>query len=277
MICEKPFRRGVEEFGCGRCVPCRMSYRRLWTTRIMLERAQHEESCFVTLTYRDEDYPVKINREVMLDELQKWLKRLRYYATKFRYFVVAERGSQTKRLHYHALLFGISFPDHENPRKNFQCSCRLCASWPLGGAYVGDVEEKSVAYVLSYVIDGTKSEVALRSLKPGLGACGAEAISDFVLGKEGSAVLASVGDVPAFVRRERQMRSIGRYLRGKVRESVGMEGGEPECTRVRRLSVLQNSLRSYEERMKAEGKRLSGVAKAKYRASIARTKKGVGV
>lgn len=243
----------------------------------MLERAQHEESCFVTLTYRDEDYPTKINREVMREELQKWLKRLRYYASEFRYFVVAERGAATRRLHYHGLLFGISFPDHENPRKNFQCTCRLCTSWPFGCTYVGDLEEKSASYVLSYVTDGTKSEVALMSRKPGIGACGADAIGEVSTAREGSKFISAVGDVPGIVRRERKLRTIGRYLRGRVRQAAGMELGEPEESRIQRLEVLQAELRAPGGVEKREAKRKSEVARAEARAQIQRSKKGIGL
>lgn len=277
MMCGKPFRRGVEEFRCGKCMPCLIARQRLWTTRIMLERAQHEESCFVTLTYSEERYPRdgKVRKVV----LQQFLKRLRFYVEprKLRYYGVGEYGGTTGRAHYHVLVFGLGGQDHENPRKNFQCACVICKAWPNGGVYVGDVEEKSAAYCLGYLTRESKAEFALMSRRPGIGACGADAIGEVSTSREGSKFISATADVPGIVRRERKMRSIGRYLRGKVRQAAGMEVGEPEESRIRRLEVLQAELCAPGGIEKREAKRKSDVARAEARAQIQRSKKGIGL
>lgn len=276
-MCKNPFRRGVEEFGCGQCLPCRMNRRRLWTSRIMLESAQHAESCFVTLTYREECYPN--DGKVSKQELQRFLKRLRFavYPRRVRYYGVGEYGGQTGRAHYHVLLFGLGRENHENPRKNFACSCSICVAWPFGGVYVGDVEPESASYVLGYLTKESKADFALMSRKPGIGGYSAKVIGDALCTKEGSTVVAAVGDVPGVVRRARKLWPLGRYLRGRLRQEVGMEVGEPEEQRNARLEVLQVDLCTVAGRERHEGKRSSDVARAEARAQISRSKKGIGL
>ena len=74
----------------------------------MLEVMEHEASCFITLTYNDENLP---NPPVVSKrEAQLFIKRLRklLYPKLFRYYIVGEYGDKSNRPHYHALLFGVS-------------------------------------------------------------------------------------------------------------------------------------------------------------------------
>ena len=42
------------EIPCGHCIGCRLEYSRQWANRCLLEMQQHEQNCFITLTYDDE-------------------------------------------------------------------------------------------------------------------------------------------------------------------------------------------------------------------------------
>jgi len=143
----------VMRLPCGRCIGCRLERSRQWALRCMHEASQHEDSCFVTLTYSDEFLPE--NGSLCLRDMTLWLKRLRK-SGRFRYFYCAEYGETRLRPHYHALLFGRDFPDRVSgpPSKSGEpqwLSDQLDASWKLGDCYLGNVTFESAAYVARYV------------------------------------------------------------------------------------------------------------------------------
>ena len=107
MVCKKPFRQGLMEFGCGQCIPCRIGKRRLWTHRILLESFTHDYNSFVTLTYDESHLPE--DGGLNHGHVQKFLKLLRKKVApaKVRYFVVGEYGEKSGRPHYHLALFGF--------------------------------------------------------------------------------------------------------------------------------------------------------------------------
>jgi len=138
---------------CGRCIGCRLERSRQWALRCMHESSMHQDSCFVTLTYRDEHLPA--NGSLSLRDVTLWLKRLRKSGG-FRYFYCGEYGERKLRPHYHALLFGRDFPDRVQgpPSKSGApqwLSAQLDASWRLGDCYLGAVTFESAAYVARYV------------------------------------------------------------------------------------------------------------------------------
>ena len=73
----------------------------------------HEDNCFITLTYDDENIPWdgSLNKQ----HFQAFMKRLRWHnkEKKIRYFHVGEYGEQLSRPHYHALIFNHDFDDKE--------------------------------------------------------------------------------------------------------------------------------------------------------------------
>lgn len=221
MKCKSPFQKGVQEFGCGQCLPCRINRQRLWTIRLLLEAAQHEHSLFVTLTYDDKHYP----RDgcISVREAQLFLKRLRRVAGSFRYFLVGEYGERTERAHYHALLFGL---------RDGRC---VDQAWGKGFVHVSGVGPESIGYVAGYCLKGATTEKGIKwigltgkrpefarmSLRPGIGAAVAAEISARLVSSPEGARLQSA--VPAAVRQGQKMWPLGRYLRGKVAEMIGTD------------------------------------------------------
>lgn len=170
MLCAKPYRKGVLQFGCGQCQPCRINRSRLWVGRMLLESYEHPFSCFTTLTYSDEYLP----EPPWLDKrhLQLFLKKLRARVSPraIRYYAVGEYGEKSWRPHYHIVLFGISPTETELVN---QC-------WEYGFTYTGTAEPKSMSYVAQYVVkkmnnpkdrrlQGRPPEFCTMSLKPGIG------------------------------------------------------------------------------------------------------------
>lgn len=287
MRCARPFSLGVEEFGCGQCMPCRLNRRRLWTSRLMLEARLHEHSCFVTLTYSEENYPC--DGSVSRRAAQLFLKRLRERIAPLalRYYIVGEYGDVTGRAHYHAALFGIG---HESatPLHRKGCSCPICGAWTLGMVYTGRLEPSSASYVVSYVTKGLtrkgdmrlgvrEPEFALMSLKPGIGAGAMEALHDALSSVEDRIREA---DVPGVVRQEGRSWPLGRYLRSKLREAFAMAPGEPVTPKLlrvaERFAEFGRFARVKDYLSQRDGKREQSARNARALNQIARSRKGIG-
>lgn len=286
MKCAVPFTQGVAEFGCGQCMPCRLNRRRLWSARIMLEAQKHDFSYFVTLTYDKEHVPS--DGSVDPKELQMFLKRLRtaIAPNRVRFYGVGEYGDRRGRPHYHLALFGLPAGTVGRAKE------LVDAAWKKGGVHVGGITTASAGYVASYTTkgwskksaDGLKGrhpEFARMSLKPGIGAVaipdmgkvisqGVDVITGEVYGKPD-------GDVPSQFIYDGQRLPLGRYLRGKLRESVGMAAQEPKCVgelrNYRRFVDLRAAgLSGYKVR---EARRQQSEWNAKARVQRSMDKKGI--
>lgn len=139
---------------CGHCIGCVSDYRNSWAVRILLEASLYEHNSFITLTYRDGFLP-KDNKPHR-DEIVKFFKRLRKAINvPIRYFYCGEKGDQSGRAHYHAIIFGYDFPDkvfHSRTAKgsNIYTSRLLESCWTFGLSSIGDVEPGSACYVAQY-------------------------------------------------------------------------------------------------------------------------------
>lgn len=161
----KDWLRGVP-FRCGKCLACRVSIRREWTSRLILEMLNHERGCFVTLTYSEDYVPVTDtgHRTLSLRDLQLFIKRFRQNLNRFkkrdypiRYFACGEYGTRgTQRPHYHLIIFGASNDDRDVIRA-------LNCAWsePAKGKAQGDtpmygnvtiepLNAKTIAYTAGY-------------------------------------------------------------------------------------------------------------------------------
>ncbi len=90
---------------CGQCMPCRITRKREWETRLNLEWQTWKMGAFVTLTYKPEELPEAEkfkNGNLKKKDLQDFMKRFRrsyerkYGKRKIRYFGVGEYGERTK-------------------------------------------------------------------------------------------------------------------------------------------------------------------------------------
>lgn len=187
---------------CGGCIGCRLDKAQQWSIRMMHEMQCHDEGCFITLTYNNENLPE--DRSLSKDELQKFFKLLRMHLVRkhkgkeVRYYACGEYGSNgTIRPHYHAILFGHEFQDKEllrhggpkrckNPFKqgpdhSLYTSKTLEKIWSKGFVTIGDVSLESCGYVARYCLkkiygepaldhyQGRTPEFALMSRRPGIG------------------------------------------------------------------------------------------------------------
>lgn len=238
MLCSKPFRQGGLEYGCGQCMPCRISRRRLWATRIQLEALCHDRSSFVTLTYSPEHLPS--DDSLQPSDLQLFIKRLRraLEPRRIRFFAVGEYGERNSRPHYHLALFGVDRDDE----------AILHSTWAKGFVDVGDIQQESASYIAGYVtkkltdssddrLNGRYPEFARMSLRPGIGATAIEEIMKVVYSSHGSKDVAVRGDVPDQIILMGKKVPLGRYLRQQLRDAYGISKKTPEAV----LAALQLS------------------------------------
>lgn len=217
MLCRKPFRKGVMEYGCGQCMSCRINRSRQWIGRMLLESTGHPASCFITLTYREERKPKDGN--LSKAPLQLFMKRLRdrVKPRRLRFYGVGEYGEKSWRPHYHVLVFGMSVLESET----------IQACWPDGFVHVGEVSRESIGYVTGYMqknmrkkgdprLGGRTPEFCMMSLKPALGSNVVESISESL-----QRARVPLFDGRVAIGRRRYM--LGRTLRDKVNQKLGVD------------------------------------------------------
>lgn len=128
---------------CGRCPPCKHRRVNEWVFRMLEESKQHQYAHFVTLTYDTRFVPISENGFMTLNkrDFQLFMKRLREQSgvTGIKYYACGEYGSQTKRPHYHAIIYGI--PD----------VTMYDQAWQLGQVHIGTVSGDSIAYTMKYM------------------------------------------------------------------------------------------------------------------------------
>lgn len=170
---------------CGQCPDCRARRARDWAIRAMHEAETSESSCFVTLTYSEENLPE--DRSVDVSHWQKFAKRLRKRIGPFRFLHCGEYGGRFGRPHYHACLFGTNFSFDRRPvegggQRRWH-SPLLEEVWGHGYVSLDELTFGSARYVASYIqkkLNGPEGHVeyeqqglrppyATMSRRPGLG------------------------------------------------------------------------------------------------------------
>lgn len=156
--------------------------------RCVHEASLHQENCFLTLTYDNEHCPQ--NMSLNKRDWQLFMKRLRKDEpdTPIRYYMCGEYGDQYQRPHYHACIFGYSFPDKtfykytgESSEHSLYTSDQLDHLWGHGIATIGELTFETAAYTARYVMkkvngqdaeehyQGRMPEFTLMSRRPGIG------------------------------------------------------------------------------------------------------------
>lgn len=102
---------------CGNCDICNEKKKNITSNRAYMASAYFDTPYFVTLTYNEQEYKIfdekysKQIKETIVDEIQKFLKRLRKnladkgHKNRLQYIAVSERGSKRYRIHYHLLIW----------------------------------------------------------------------------------------------------------------------------------------------------------------------------
>lgn len=149
------------EVKCGKCDICRESKRNSLVRRMKLESLLYKYlPIFLTLTYNEEN--IKKNREVSVDDVQRFLKRLRInlyragYRERLRYVLVSEYG-KLGRPHYHAVLWNL----HETPLISYRQIVEIIEkSWSKGfitARLIDLSDDRAFRYTAKYL---SKNEVS---------------------------------------------------------------------------------------------------------------------
>lgn len=180
MMCENPVvlrnntfngRKGLT-VPCGKCLPCKKTRAAAWAFRLYQEDRISSSSQFVTLTYDDQFLPVltteescpcrqreDISAEIVPTlckcDIQKFFKRLRTNTgKKLRYYACGEYGLDTKRPHYHAIMFNCSADDIYNAWHLLDKTTGKSSL--LGHVEFGDeVGQAAFRYVTNYLAKST--------------------------------------------------------------------------------------------------------------------------
>lgn len=137
---------------CGKCHACLSARRRQWVFRLQQEALYSKKTLFVTLTYSDEYHDGFLHKGHLLNFIRRckynWKKSIKYYA-------IGEHGTQTKRAHYHILLF-----IKDNIQSDFDWIKSIRSLWPYGNVKVGDAKIKAINYVCHYHVRPKRVEIS---------------------------------------------------------------------------------------------------------------------
>ena len=155
---------------CGKCEECLREKKIDLYKRIKKELSYWEKNIFVTLTYDNEH-----KKDLNFRDIQLFLKRLRK-KHKIRYFYVGELGENTKRPHYHMIIFNYEPSDKEETIKtksDFEqfTSKELTRLWGNGRVTFSKMEKGLINYILKYLTKnmGKNEFIMSWSRKPPLG------------------------------------------------------------------------------------------------------------
>ena len=156
---------------CGKCAGCKARARTDWAVRIYHESKSWPTNSFLTLTYDDEHCPPEIRK----DDLQHFIKRLRYYSDNpIRYYAVGEYGENTRRPHYHAIIFNQDFWESKyryTIDENQYSDKNLETIWGKGRITISEFNMARAKYTAGYVTKkiNDNDNFALMSRNPPLG------------------------------------------------------------------------------------------------------------
>lgn len=230
--------------------------------RIKLEAAQYADNAFLTLTYADEHLPPlqsldPYHLKMFLDRVRTKVRRSQIMQQDgeprlIRYFAVGEYGDISERPHYHVVLFNyppcVRGQTRKPPKYSSCCpACDLIAeSWVEAGRHgksLGIIQNDRMSdalacYVGGYVtkklnkghpdLKGRYPEFARQSNRPGIGAYAMHDVADVLMRYYD--IAAELGDVPNALDHGRSRLPLGRYLRGYLRRTVGLEKNAPQVT-----------------------------------------------
>lgn len=163
---------------CGSCEECKKKNALDWTIRLRSEAKLWPYNYFVTLTYADSCLPLSNEGEPVLSkkDVQNFLKRLRKSFGSVRFFACGEYGENTKRPHYHLIIFSPRPLTLSRMGSNVFHSKEIGKAWKFGLHEVSLAEPGCMAYVAGYCVKKLRDRSShivppftLMSRKPGLG------------------------------------------------------------------------------------------------------------
>lgn len=147
---DTPLDGSIHMVPCGKCAYCLTNKRSAWIFRMYWElRYQEKPGYFLTFTYDEHHVPRAPDgrRSLRFYDIQLYLKRLRkakYYA---KYVCVGEYGAETKRPHYHMILWTDASPDFIQANWHSSTTKKI-----MGHVDFGELTIASFMYCMKYII-----------------------------------------------------------------------------------------------------------------------------
>ncbi len=141
---------------CGKCVKCLQRRQNAWAFRLHKQSQISTSACFITLTYKDSPITPNGRQSLKKKDYQNFIKRLRkklqYDNTisskqSLKYYACGEYGTQTKRPHYHAIMFNL-------PQSYIQDISTLTSLWGHGHVDIAPSTGATIRYVTKYIMKG---------------------------------------------------------------------------------------------------------------------------
>lgn len=314
MICENPFTQlGARAFPCGACIACRIKRKMEWATRLELETMAHDQSTFITLTYRQDTLPhteltdpdtgetIQGLPTLTRRDLSNWLKNLRITyqranakSSPLRFFACGEYGENFSRPHYHVILFGYPGCAYGRSRYSDARIVDCCAScdmirdtWDKGIVQAEPLAKAHIKYIAGYVLKKmtSKHDKRLHGRAP--------EFSGMSLQNGGIGINA----VPELARRSKKQNydvvssvpltggrkgNIGRYLKKKTRIYLGSPDGkapdyvqkDAEASMLPLLKAARLDKENNTLKKQIQERSKTAIASMKYRETLNGRKKG---
>lgn len=157
-MCEHPrIMADGTEAPCRECKQCLEDRIKDWTGRCIAESKTCVAAHVVTLTYGDvvqsvgKDKPLEAVR-LTYQDVQGYLKRLRYAGFKFRFFAAGEYGSLKGRAHWHLIIFWQCEPPLSiRIRERYVHQHKAVNLWPFGFSFWDEADAGTVRYCTKYI------------------------------------------------------------------------------------------------------------------------------
>lgn len=152
---------------CGKCPSCQDFRAGSWTIRLIEQEKCSKNNWFVTLTLTDENLTWGYDRPTLAKrDVQLFFKKLRKaLENKIKYFAVGEYGENTKRPHYHILLFNSGIDNPEVLRNIIYTSWTNEKNESKGFCHIGNVTIDSIRYVSGYMQKNPDGEILQENIQ----------------------------------------------------------------------------------------------------------------
>lgn len=269
MLCKSPIIIRGLAVGCARCEFCKINKRREWTARFLLEDTCHSSGSMVTLTYDQsqlswlEDFNPETGEFVPTlrrRDFDNFLKRLRINLQRkldsrgdnLRFAGCGEYGDERGRPHYHLALWNFTEADRDLIERAWSVRVKGSRERQLiGSVDFQELNETTMHYIAGYVMKKmtSKDDARLSGREPEFRAgsrvppLGYRPLQEWAL--KHPDWLIDDGDVVSEVRVGRGTYQIGRTLRAKIRQLVGvsLSGNSPP----HKIDALYEEMRSMSE------------------------------
>lgn len=167
---------------CGYCAECKLAKARDMATRAYMESLCHQQSCFVTLTYKPKDLPTYSPHDTHIEiktgnlikkDMQLFFKRLikKYPNQNIRRIYCGEYGPKKKRPHYHCIIYGympldMEFWKYDEKGLPLYKSKELQKIWGLGFVTLSPVTMETCGYTARYTTKKAGIKPQKRERKP---------------------------------------------------------------------------------------------------------------